>query len=291
MCQLSCRQWCCNVDIVGGSASQLLAGRIAEELGERLVLAEFKTFPDGERYTRLLDRVGGEVVVVQSTVTDSDFITLLQLIDACEGADITVVIPYMGYARQDKQFREGEAVSSRALARVLDVERVLTVNIHEERVLKYFKVPAVSLDASSLLGEYLRGMQLVDPVFISPDRGAVSIAQRAAAALDADYDYLEKKRVSGDVVEIAPKSLDIGGRDVVVIDDMVSTGGTMSEAIALFKSQVLSVTVACVHPVLTGNAVLRLECAGVKRLISTDTIEKGVSVVSVAPIVAEALRG
>jgi len=278
------------VDIIGGCASQLLAGRIAKELGERLILTEFKTFPDGERYTRIIDKISDEVVIVQSIITDSDFITLLQLIDACEGANITVVIPYMGYARQDKKFKEGEAISSRALARTIDVDRVITVNIHEDSILRYFNTQAESLDATGLLGEYLRTMRLADPVVISPDGGAISLAKSAAVVLDADYDYLEKKRVSGDTVVITPKKLDIVGRDVIIIDDMVSTGGTMAEAIALFISQVSSVHVACVHPVFTGNAVLRLFHAGVKSIISTDTLEKAVSVVSVAPLIASALR-
>jgi ribose-phosphate pyrophosphokinase len=276
--------------IVGGAASQLLASRVARVLGEQLLLTEFKSFPDGEQYTRVLGKIPRDVVIVQSTATDSDFINLLQLIDACEGADITVVIPYMGYARQDRRFKEGEAVSSRALARTLDVEKVVTVNLHEESILRYFKTGAVNLDATPLLGEHLRGMRLADPVVIAPDGGAVSIARSAATVIGAEYDYLEKTRISGEEVEIKPKKLDIAGRDVILIDDMISTGGTMAEAISLFKAHASSIHVACVHPVLTGNALLRLYHAGVRDVISTDTLEKATSVVSVARLIASALR-
>ena len=277
------------MDIIGGCSSQLLASRIAEKTDGRLILAEFKAFPDGEQYTRLLDAVGDEVVIVQSTPTDSDFINLLQLIDACTDAKITAVIPYMGYARQDKQFKDGEAVSARAIARSLDVSRVITVNIHEDSILSYFNTRAESLDATNLLAEHLLDMDLPNPVIISPDSGAVYLARRAAAVMDADYDYLEKKRLSGDTVAITPKKLDIKGMDVILIDDMISTGGTMAEAIATFKSEASSLHAACVHPVLTENAVLRLFHAGVKDIISTDTIEKGVSKVSVASLIASAL--
>ncbi len=277
------------MDIIGGCSSQLLASRIAGKIDGQLILAEFKTFPDGEQYTRLLDEVDDEVVIVQSTSTDSDFINLLQLIDACMDAKITAVIPYMGYARQDKQFKDGEAVSARAIARSLDVSRVITVNIHEDSILSYFNTRAESLDATDLLAEHLVGMDLSDPVIISPDKGAIYLARRAAAVMDADYDYLEKKRLSGDTVVITPKKLDIKGMDVILIDDMISTGGTMAEAISTFKSEASSLHAACVHPVLTENAVLRLFHAGVKDIISTDTIEKGVSKVSVASLIASAL--
>ena len=281
------------MDIIGGCSSQLLASRIAGKIDGQLILAEFKTFPDGEQYTRLLDEVDDEVddevVIVQSTPTDSDFINLLQLIDACIDTKITAVIPYMGYARQDKQFKDGEAVSARAIARSLDVSRVITVNIHEDSILSYFNTRAESLDATNLLAEHLLDMDLSDPVIISPDKGAIYLARRAAAVMDADYDYLEKKRLSGDTVVITPKKLDIKGMDVILIDDMISTGGTMAEAISTFKSEASSLHAACVHPVLTENAVLRLFHAGVKDIISTDTIEKGVSKVSVASLIASAL--
>jgi len=279
------------MDIIGGSSSQLLASRIASESGARLILTEFKEFPDGEQYTRILGRPGSDVVIVQSTVTDSDFITLIQLIDACEDAEkLTVVVPYMGYARQDRRFKEGEAVTSRALARAINADQVILVNIHNEGVLRYFNVPAENLDATRIIGEYLRDMRLPNPIVIAPDGGAMGIARSAAEIIGTEYDYLEKRRLSGDEVTITPKNLDIEERDIILIDDIISTGGTISEAIALFKSRASSIHVACVHPVLTGNAVLRLFHAGVRSITSTDTIEKGTSTVSVAPLIAERLR-
>jgi len=279
------------MDIIGGSSSQLLASRIANESGARLILTEFKEFPDGERYTRILGKPCSDVVIVQSTVTDSDFITLLQLIDACEDADnITVVVPYMGYARQDKRFKEGEAITPRALVRAINADQVILVNIHNEGVLKYFNAPAKNLDATGMIGEYLKELKLPNPIVIAPDSGAAGIARNAAEILGTEYDYLEKKRLSGDKVTITPKKLEIEDKDIIVIDDIISTGGTIAEAITVFKSRVSSIHTVCIHPVLTGNAVLRLFHAGVASITSTDTIEKGTSKISVAPLIAHTIQ-
>ncbi|RLG27939.1 ribose-phosphate diphosphokinase, partial [Methanosarcinales archaeon] len=276
------------MDIIGGSSSQLLASRIANESGARLILTEFKEFPDGEQYTRILEKPDTDVVIIQSVVKDPDFITLLQLIDACEDADkITVVIPYMGYARQDKRFKDGEAITSRALARAINADQVILVNIHNEEILKYFNAPAKNLDATGMVGEYLKELKLAKPIVIAPDGGAIGIARNAAEILGTEYDHLEKKRLSGERVTITPKKLDIEEKDIILIDDIISTGGTIAEAISIFKSEASSIHVACVHPALTGNAVLRLFHAGVASITSTDTIEKGTSKVSIAPLVAD----
>lgn len=278
--------------IIGGPASQLLSGRVAEELKEELLVTEIKKFPDGELYTRIMDEPSGSVTIIQSTVTDSDFIALLQLIDACSDASrITVVIPYMGYARQDKKFKDGEPVSARAIARAVKADSVYTINIHDESILDYFDAKAVDLDATPVIGKYIKGMGLEDPLIIAPDDGAIRLAMNASSELGLDYDFLDKTRLSGDTVTIKPKNVAVEGRDVIIIDDIISTGGTMAETISLLRNQgAHEVYTACVHPVLSSNAVLRLFKAGVKGIIATDTIEKGVSTVSVAPVIAKAIK-
>lgn len=280
------------MNIIGGQASQLLAGRVAQISGYNLLVSEFKRFPDGELYTRVLDELAGDdVTIIQSTVNDSDFIALLQLIDTCSDAShINVVIPYMGYARQDKQFKKGEPISSRALARAIKADNVFTINIHAESILDHFDAKAVNLDATPLIGKYIKTMEFKDPLIVAPDDGAISIARNASFELGIDYDYLEKIRLSGESVSIQPKSMNVSGRDVILIDDIISTGGTMSETISVLKSQgAHSVFAACVHPVLSNNAVLRLCRAGVRGIIATDTIEKAVSMVSAAPVIASAI--
>lgn len=281
------------MNIIGGPASQLLAGRVAEAMESNLLVSEFKRFPDGELYTRILDDFAGDnVTIIQSIVNDSDFVALLQLLDACsEAARINVVIPYMGYARQDKRFKKGEPISARAIARAIKADNVFTVNIHDESILDYFDAKAVNLDATPMIGKYIKNMELKNPLVIAPDDGAIGLARNAASDLGIDYDFLEKTRLSGESVTIQPKNIAVEGRDVIIIDDIISTGGTMAETIALLKNRgAHGVFAACVHPVFSNNAVLKLFKAGVRRIIATDTIDKGVSVVSVASVIAEAIK-
>ena len=279
--------------VVAGPSSQLLATRVASLLKCEADLTEFKEFPDGEVYCRVSGSVKGEdIVIIQSTPCATDFIYLLELIDACdEAASVTVVIPYFGYARQDKRFRSGEPITARALAKCINVDRIFTVNIHDRSILNYFPCKAVDLNAAPELGNYIDGMELHKTVMLAPDDGALNLVRAASEPRGLHYDYLEKTRISGDEVKIAAKNLDITGRDVVLMDDIISTGGTISEAIKLLKAQgVRDVYVACVHPVFARNAYLKLYDAGVREVIATDTLEKAMSTVSVAPIIADAIK-
>lgn len=279
--------------IVGGPASQLLASRTARALGTEPVLCEFNRFPDGELYLRIADEIKNEsVILIQSTPTDSDLVSLLQLIDACnEAKELNVVIPYMGYSRQDKRFKPREPISARAVARCINADRVFTVNIHEKSVLGYFPCPAKNLDAAKLLGEYIAGFGLENPILVAPDEGAEGLVKKVSFGLGFDYDHLQKTRLSGDTVTIKTKNIDVTGRHVVLVDDMIATGGTMTESIKMLKDQgAVDVYLACVHPVLARNAVLRLFNAGVKDIIATDTLEKAESILSVAPLIVDALK-
>ena len=279
--------------IVAGSASQVLAARVAEETERTLVEVEYEEFPDGERIVRVPGvSSDDEVAVVASTPTDAAYVELLQLLDACsDAARVNLVLPYMGYARQDKQFEEGEPVTARALASALPrVESVTTVNVHEPSVLDWFDADETNdLDAMTALADAL---DVDDPLILSPDEGARELAESLADALGgADADYLVKERLSGDEVRLHPKSLDAEGRDAVVVDDMVATGGTMSTAVGMLREQgARSVHAACVHPVFARNAVLRLYSAGAENVVATDTLSTALSDVSVAPLVARSLE-
>jgi ribose-phosphate pyrophosphokinase len=279
--------------IVGGPASQLLASRTARALGTEPALCEFNRFPDGELYLRIAGEIKNEsVTLIQSTPTDSDLVSLLQLIDACnEAKELNVVIPYMGYARQDKMFKPGEPISARAVARCINADRIFTINIHAKSVLEHFSGSAQNLDAAKLLGDHIAGLGLKNPILIAPDEGAQGLVTRVSSGLGFEYDHLQKTRLSGDTVTIKTKNLDVNGRHVVLVDDMIATGGTMTESIKMLKAQgAVDVHLVCIHPVLARNAALRLFNAGVKDIIATDTLEKAESRLSVAPLIADALK-
>lgn len=282
--------------IIGGPSSQLLAGRVAAILGDQLALCEYRTFPDGESYSQVVTDPGDDVAIIQSTLTDRDIVYILQLLDICRDKNVSLVIPYFGYARQDKIFKPGEPMTARAIASALnsflgEESKVYTVNIHASSVLSHFNCRAENLDATPLLADKVRSLGLDNPIVISPDKGAMIMAKTAALCLGAECDYLEKTRLSGTEVSMAPKEIDVNGRDVVIFDDMIATGGTVATAISLLRKQgARKVFLAAVHPVLTGNAVLKLYRSGVEAVLATDTIDRGVGTVSVAPLIAEALK-
>ncbi len=274
--------------VVAGTSSPLLAKRIANALNADLAKTTFKKFPDGELYVRIED-VDKEAVIVQSINSNDDLVALMLMFDALEDAEITAVIPYMGYARQDKKFNEGEAVSIRAVAKLIEsyASKVITVNIHSRDAAGYFK-KLVEVDAMPVIGQYYSGK---DVVMVSPDLGSYERVKVCAEHAGCEFDYLEKTRLDAETVEIKPKSLDVKGKNVVIVDDIISTGGTMIEATKmLLKAGANSVECACVHAVLAGNALNRLYSAGVRKVIATDTIEKAVSVISVAEAIADVLR-
>lgn len=276
--------------ILSGAASQGLGARLASELGAPLGDVSFERFPDGEQLVKVPGSIEGRAIVVSSTVSDAAHVQTLQLQDAAREAgaeDVVTVLPYLGYARQDAAFTAGQPVSARAVAAALSTgtDRVLTVTPHESSVLEYFDVPASTVDGAGRLAEPLPSLS--DPVFLAPDESAAGLA----AAVRDGYgegvvDHFEKERHSGSKVAISPHAADVSGRDVVIVDDIVATGETMSEAIAHLDDPA-SVSVACVHPLLVGNARTRLARAGVDRVYGTDTVESAVTAVSVAPAIAD----
>lgn len=283
--------------IVPGSASQALAAELAAELDRPLAAVEYERFPDGELLASVApdDADSDEAVVVASTTSNDAHVELLQLQDALREAgvgEITTVIPYIGYARQDRAFEAGQPISVRAVARAVSTgtDRVLTVDPHEETIGEFFDVPAESVTAADRLAEPLP--DLADPVFLSPDAGAIGLAETVRDAYGTgETDYFEKTRRSGSEVEIAPSDVAVEGRDVVVVDDIIATGSTMSEAISVLgERDPARVFVSCVHPMLVGSARTKLARSGVEAVYGTDTIERAESRVSAAPAIAEALR-
>ena len=281
--------------IVPGTTSQALAARLAAELDEPLAAVEYDRFPDGETHVAVPGFDADRAVVVATTDSNDAWVELLQLQDAVREAgatEVVTVIPYMGYARQDRAFNSGEPVSARAMARAISTgtDRIVLVNPHESSVTDFFDGHVTVCDVAGRLSEPLPD-ELTAPLFLSPDAGAVGLAEAARDAYGAgDVDFFEKTRHSGTDVDVSPSDTDAGDRDVVLIDDIIATGSTISQAAThLHADGADRVFAACVHPLLAQNARTKLERAGIERIVGTDTIEGDVSAVSVAPIVAAAV--
>jgi ribose-phosphate pyrophosphokinase len=281
--------------IVPGPTSQALASALATTLEEPLARVDYDRFPDGEVLAAVPGfESGNRAVVVAATTTSDAHVELLQLQDAVREAgasEVVTVLPYMGYARQDEAFEAGHPVSSRAVARAISTgtDRVVLVNPHEPSIANFFDVPCEVLDAAPCLADPLP-VDLHEPLFVAPDSGAIELAENVRDAYGAGgVDHFEKTRLSGTEVEIATSGTPVGGRDVVVVDDIVATGSTMSEAVAAIGGDANDVYVVCVHPLFARDARTKLARAGVAGIWGTDTVERDVSAVSVAPVVADVL--
>ncbi len=281
--------------ILGGTSATNVATNLANRIKQPLLHTTYKRFPDDEFYVRLLDDVADQdVVIVQTAYPDPKIVELFLIQDAVHEAGakkITVVLPYFGYSRQDKKFEEGEAISARAIAQHIsrNADCVITVDPHKEHILKFFTVPAYSCSAVISLARYLKEKH-VDFV-LAPDKGAKQRAKDAASFIGCDYDYLEKTRIDGTTVKITPKNLDARGKHVAIIDDIISTGGTMAHSIKELKRQgSKTVLVACTHGLFVGGAKEKLLSADCDEIVSTDTIETEFSKVSVAETIAQTLQ-
>lgn len=276
--------------VISTEYSQILGARISQRLDVGLVDVKFSKFPDGELYLRTgaLDK---EMVIVGSITGSDALVQLLLLIDACNESEIRLVIPYMGYARQDKQFHPGEPLSARAIARAVanNVSHVYTVNIHDGDVLRHFGLPTTNLSLGKDIARHLKA-EFTNPIILAPDDGARYFAEQIAGTCNWEFDQLEKTRLSGESVRMDQKNLRTSGRDVVIVDDIISTGGTIATAAGmLYEQGASSVHAVCVHGVFTGGAYTHLAAARIKSVICSDTIERACSQVSAAGLISKAL--
>jgi len=295
--------------VLGGSASTELADKVAKELGQKPGRIEVKKFPDGERYIRIHEEVmGQDVALIQSLYKTPDdyifeYMVIADTLRDMGAANIIGVTPYLAYARQDSRFYPGEALTSASLAKMLEAAgttSVLTVDCHLHRlgdVSKVFKVPARNLSAMPALGQYaLKTLKPKNPIVVGPDEEAEQWAAVVAKELDAEHTAFTKRRIRKEGETESKLELDTGpaifkGRDVVFADDMISTGGTIAQAAkACKKKGARRIFVLCTHPVLAEGALKRVKAAGVLKVVGTDTIPSPVSTVSVAPVIAAALR-
>jgi len=277
--------------VVSTQRSQVLAGRLATALNIPVIDTRWQKFPDGEIYVRA-EQPAEKVIICGSILISDDLVELLLLKDIYSESDISLIVPYMGYARQDKQFNPGEPLSARAIAQILGngVSRVYTVNIHEKSVLNYFNTEATDVSLSTPAAAYIDTLSLENPLILSPDEGALHLGRDVASHGNWDCDYLQKIRISGEQVRIEPKSVPVSGRDVVILDDIISTGGTQATAaMMLYEQGARSIHTVGIHGVLASGAYTRLTSAGIASISCSDTIERACSTYSAAKVLAEYL--
>lgn len=290
--------------VLGGSCGGHIAVRIARlgdyELGD----IEVRKFPDGETYIRLVSNVADkDVVYVNSIAKDVNDLLIetlftLETLKELGAKKVYAVIPYFPYARQDERFNPGEVVSFNVVARMLEragIDEVWTIDLHLHRVgdiSKLFKIPARNLTAVKELCAYMKEIyRLEKPFIIGPDEEAEQWARVASEYFDSEYDVLEKQRLSAEEVVVKPKHIrDFKGRDVLIIDDIISTGGTIVEAVKVIKNMNAGdIYVAVTHALLVKNALTKILKAGVKDVVSTDTVLSPTSRVTVAPLIVREL--
>ncbi len=290
--------------IIGGSASDALATRVARELGVKSGKLEIKRFPDGEKYIRVLEDVKGEVIVVIQSINRTpdellfEYLLLVDTLKDLGARRIVSFIPYFAYARQDERFNPGEALSFKTVSKLIEsvgTDEIYTIDMHQHRILKsseIFKIPSHNLSAMPLLADYVgRSANLQKPLIIGPDSEAEQWAKLAADRLHTDYDVFEKTRLGSESVQIRPRKANAQDRDVLIVDDIISTGGTIVEALKILFSQgARKIDVACTHAILAGGALAKIYETGAGNVIGTDTVPSPISYVSVAPLIAEHIR-
>lgn len=286
--------------VVTGPGSIDLADKIASRLGAGLAVASLRIFSDGESSIKL-GTVGKNCIIVQSTnpPTDTHLIQLLMMAKKCtdDGAqDICAVIPYLGYARQDRAFLDGEVVSISLVAKLFEsvrLKHIITVDIHSELAMSYFG-SIQNVSSVPLLADYASKRRLHDPIAVSPDAGGTNRAKEFARHLDIDDVLVLKKsrhRVTGDVTVEERLDIDISKRDAIVIDDIISSGGSLIKAAeVLNKKGVGKIYAMCAHALLINDAAQKIKSAGVEDIVSTNSVPSQYSKVDLSPELALALK-
>lgn len=270
-----------NAKIFSGTGSQYLAEKIAKKFGEPLGRVNIQTFSDGEIGVEFKESIRGKVVfLIQSTFSPTDnLMELLLMIDAAKRASaykVIAVIPYYGYARQDRKDRPRVAIGSKLVANMLvaaGADRMITMDLHAPQIQGYFDIPVDHLDSSAIFIPYIESLQLKNLTFAAPDVGSANRIREVATFFECDMVICDKHRKRAN--EIASMVLigDVTDRDVVLIDDICDTGGTLAKSAALMKEKgARSVRALCTHPVLSGNAYSNIENSVLEELVVCDTI-------------------
>jgi ribose-phosphate pyrophosphokinase len=292
--------------LIAGSANPVLAGRISEKLDVPLTDARLRRFADGEINVKIEDSMRGhDVFVIQPTCppVNENLMELFIILDALRRASagrVTAVVPYYGYARKERKTQPREPISAKLIANFITLagaDRLLLLDLHAEAIEGFFDVPTDHLSPHRIFADYLKTRALRHITIVAPDAGGGRRAEAVANNLEAPIAFGYKRRPQDDQSELIAVSGDVKGRDCVVVEDIITTGGTIAKlSDALHKQGANRVLIAATHPVLTGDAVERLKKAQVEEVIVTDSVpipaEKlgpPITVLSVAPLLAEAI--
>ncbi len=291
---------------MAGTSNDALAKEIAQELGQPLCAVTIRRFADGEIFVKIDENVRGQdVFIIQSTNPPAEnMLELLILIDAARRASaarVTAVIPYYGYARQDRKDQPRVAISAKLMANIITTagaDRVLSMDFHQHQLQGFFDIPVDHLYAAPVFMQHYRSKNMHQPVIVAPDVGGAKMARGFAKRLDGSLAIIDKRRPSANVAEVVNVVGEVEDRDCLIVDDMIDTAGTMAQAIqALKQLGARNVYAAATHPLLSGPAIERLREAQATEIAVTNTIAipndrsfDGLKVLSIAPLFSQAIH-
>lgn len=287
--------------VIGGPSSEDLAKSISKKLHAEFLKTELKIFSDGESKITIKGmKKAKKMIVVQSThiPVDTNLVHAFSLVYQARkmSSEVYAVIPYVGYAKQDKEFLKGEIITIEVIAKLFKAAgatKLIVVDIHSDEELNFFKIPTKNLSAIPLLADYFQKIKLQNPLVVSPDLFWKNKAKEFANILNCDSIALNKQRNrnTGKLVIKSSKFPKINFQDVVLLDDMISTGNSIVKAIEFLKKKNIGkIYVACTHAVLVGNTEKRLRRAGVYKIISTNTISGKYALVDLSGIISKTIQ-
>ncbi len=290
--------------VFSGRSNLPLAKHIAGEIGIKLGRCDIKTFSDGEIWVKYSDNIRGcDVFIIQSTNPPAEnLMELLIMIDAARRASarrVAAVIPYFGYARQDRKDQPRVSITAKLVANLITTagaDRVITMDLHAPQIQGFFDIPVDHLYSSAILVSHFKRKRLSNLAVASPDVGGIKMARAYAKRLEADLIVIDKRRPRQNEAEVMNIIGDVRGKNILVIDDLIDTGGTLYNAVeALTKAGAADIYAACTHPVFSGKAMQRVENSDLKKVLVTDTLPlknhcSKIETESVARIFAEAIK-
>ena len=286
--------------VISGKSSESLAKELSKKIKANFVKSEIKVFPDGESKITLIGKISKKKSIVLQSISppvDTNLVQILSLITKAKenSSEVIVVIPYMGYARQDREFLPGEIVTMKVLGKLFKsagASKIIVVDIHSSIGLKYFSIKTKNVTAIPDLVGFFKKLSLKNPLIVSPDQGGKERAKEFAKEFNSDYISLEKTRDrKTGKVKIKTKNLEeVKNRDLILVDDIISTGGSIIKATQFLKKQKCKrIYVACTHALLMNDAEKKIKKAGVTSIISTNTIPGKTSKVDISKTIAKAI--